>query len=64
MFSCMLQQIDKALNPKKENLKEIKKKWLTLQIPILIMMKKTQKNKKENNIFKKAKKDNLKKNWI
>ena len=50
MFSCMLQQIDKALNPKKENLKEIKKKWQTLQIPILIMMKKTKKNKKENNI--------------
>ena len=64
MFSCMLQQIDKALNPKKENLKEIEKKWLTLQIPILIMMKKTKKNKNENNILKKAKKDYLKKNWI
>ena len=29
MFSCMLQQIDKALNPKKENLKEIEKKKMT-----------------------------------
>ena len=30
MFSCMLQQIDKALNPKKENLKEIEKKMTNI----------------------------------
>ena len=53
MFSCMLQQIDKALNPKKENLKEIKKKWLTLHSPMLIMMKKLKRIKRKTIFLKK-----------
>ena len=62
MFSCMLQQIDKALNPKKENLKEIEKKMTNITDSNINHDEKSKKNKRENNIFKKAKKDYLKKN--